>query len=256
MDRERRLPPHQPAEAAARERGEVRVEQAEARAQLVREVGPGRLVHLDDRVRAVVARADLDRRRRGHVRVARDRRGAGTRSGRRPGGRAPRAHRCPLASRAGSVDPVELVEVERFEAQGHGTPLVCGDDPHSVTERRAGRHDRLLSAPEPARKDLPDGRAQDRQRRRPRGGAAARLADVAAREVPREGPRVERGPLGGLPAQARRPVRDEAGSRGPVGGLVDLRGPPHLRAQALRRHPARGDTRRRHREVRPHDDGR
>src|SRR5207253_2382228 len=45
------------------------------------------------------------------------------------------------------------------------------------------------------------------------------------------------------------------GPRGSVGRRVVLRGPPHLRAQAVRGDPARGHARRRRQPVRPHEDG-
>ena len=61
--------------------------------------------------------------------------------------------------------------------------------------------------------------------------------------------------VGAVLAQARREVRQHRGPRRLVGRRLVLRGPPHLRAQAVRRDPARGDARRRPLEVRPHEDG-
>ena len=106
------------------------------------------------------------------------------------------------------------------------------------------------------RHTVPHERApQDHQRRRPRGRAGPRVADVAAREVPGEGP------AGRAQAVGRRSSTspgakydDDRGPRRRVGRRLDLRGPAHLRAEEVRRHPAQtatpgGDVI----EVRPHD---
>ena len=65
------------------------------------------------------------------------------------------------------------------------------------------------------------------------------------REVPRAGPARRAQAVGRVRAQARREVREHRGPRRPVGRRLVLRGPADLRAQAVRRDPARGDARRR-----------
>ena len=69
------------------------------------------------------------------------------------------------------------------------------------------------------------------------------------------GPRVERKSWGAFKHLPGRAVREDRGPRRPLGRRLVLRGPAHLRPQAVRRDPARGHARRRPREVRPHEDG-
>ena len=87
---------------------------------------------------------------------------------------------------------------------------------------------------------------------------AARLADLAAREVPGEGPARRAQALGRVPAEEGRQVRDDRGSRRRVGRRLDLRGQGHLRAEEVRRDPEVGDEGRRRLDVRQdrHDDDR
>ena len=59
--------------------------------------------------------------------------------------------------------------------------------------------------------------AEDHQRRRPRGGARARVADVAAGEVARARPARRAQEVGQVQAHAGREVRDERRPRRPVG---------------------------------------
>ena len=63
----------------------------------------------------------------------------------------------------------------------------------------------------------------------------------------RAGPARRAGALGRLRARRRRVVQAGDDRRRPVGRLLGLRGPPHLRAQAPRRDPARRHARRRRR---------
>ena len=86
----------------------------------------------------------------------------------------------------------------------------------------------------------------------------ARLADLAAREVPGEGAAGGAQALGRVPAQEGRQVRDDRGSRGRMGRRLDLRGQGHLRAEEVRRDPEVGDVGRRRVDVRQdgHDDDR
>ncbi len=165
---------------------------------------------------------------------------------------------------------------DRAVGRRHGAldhrPFRGTSRPRPVRAEGAGRHRRqdLRVGPEPggcrsltltsgkeppAAEGAPRGATEDHQRRRPRRRARARLADLAAAEVPGEGPADRTQALGRVLAQARREVRQHRRRRGPVGRRLVLRGPAHLRPQAVRRDPARGDARRRPVEVRPHEDG-